>query len=252
MREHASCFSWGARHMETLDSKLRLVIEQLATSARMSKLISINAALIAERLHHAAGADTSALKVVAGEIQRLSNESATGIATLHAVLAQTRQLTQTINLAGRQRMLSQKIMKLHLLQAGPHASPAQATELQSLIAGFEQAFGALRSSSLNTPEIDALLGGATEAWEQFRGALRASDLRPAIQLNEALLVQLHACVQGYESLAGGTAPAPTAAPVAPPSLASGMSANGKSPTIPVVNPPSPSIVLAKLECGLLS
>lgn len=194
--------------METLDSKLRLVIEQLAGSARMSKLISINAALIAERLNHAAGADTSALKVVAGEIQRLSDESAAGIATLHAVLAQTRQLTQTVNLAGRQRMLSQKIMKLHLLQAGPHASPAQATELQSLIASFEQALASLRSSSLNTPEIDALLGRAMAAWEQFRAALRTSDLRPAIRLNEALLLELHACVQGYESLAGGTAPTP--------------------------------------------
>ncbi len=198
--------------METLDSKLRLVIEQLASSARMSKLISMNAALIAERLQHAAGADTAALKVVAGEIQRLSEESAVGIATLHAVLAQTRQLTQTVNLAGRQRMLSQKIMKLHLLQAGPHATAAQAAELQSLVGSFEQALVALRSSSLNSPEIDALLGRATAAWAAFRTALRGSDLRPAIQLNEALLVELHACVQGYEALAGsaGAVALPTA------------------------------------------
>lgn len=194
--------------METLDRKLRLVIEQLASSARMSKLISLNAALIAERLQHAAGADTAALKVVAGEIQRLSDESAAGIATLHAVLAQTRQLAQTVNLAGRQRMLSQKIIKLHLLQAGPHASPAQAGELQTLVASFEEALATLRGSSLNTPELGALLDGATAAWERFRAALRGGDLRPAIRLNEALLLELHACVQGYEALAGGAQPPP--------------------------------------------
>lgn len=230
----------GARRMETLDSKLRLVIEQLASSARMSKLISVNAALIAERLHYAAGADTSALKVVAGEIQRLSDESSAGIATLHAVLAQTRQLTQTVNLAGRQRMLSQKMMKLHLLQAGPHASPAQATELKSLIESFEQALASLRSSSLNTSAIDALLGRATAAWERFRIALLSSDLGPAITLNEALLLELHACVQGYESLAGGTPLASATLPSSKPPLAS-------APTVT-----SAPISLAKPECALLS
>lgn len=226
--------------METLDSKLRLVIEQLAGSARMSKLISVNAALVAQRLQHAAGADTSALIVVASEIQRLSDESSAGIATLHAVLAQTRQLTHTVNLAGRQRMLSQKIMKLHLLQAGPHASPAQAAELKSLMASFEQALGSLRESSLNTPEIAAQLDRASAAWARFRAALASRDLPPAIQLNEALLLELHACVQGYESLAGGASSTP-----APQS-------SGTSTTTSVANLTPPRISPAKLECAARS
>jgi hypothetical protein len=187
--------------MDTLDSKLRTVIGSLTRSARTSKIISINATLLAEQIQHGRMQDTSALKVVAAQIQRLNDEAASGIASLHAILDEVRLLTQTINLAGRQRMISQKIMKLFLLRRA--GSSAETTpDPQLLIDEFETGLGRLRQCSLNTAEITRQLDRTTEAWRAFVAALRTGAVAAAATLNERVLEEMHAAVLGYEELGG--------------------------------------------------
>jgi hypothetical protein len=195
--------------MDSLDSKLRTVIGHLTHSARTSKIISINAALIAEQLLQGRTQETAALKTVAGEIQRLSDEAAGGIAALHAILAEVQLLTQTINLAGRQRMISQKVMKLFLLRRA--GSPADiAPDPQPLIEEFEVGLSRLRACSLNTSAIDRQLEHTTEVWRAFVASLRSGVVATAATLNERVLTEMHATVVHYEELAGARSPEPAA------------------------------------------
>lgn len=197
--------------METLDQKLRTVITRLSNSARTSKIISINAALLAEQLQQGRAQNTAALSVVAAEIQRLSDESSSGITALHAILEEVKLLTQTINLAGRQRMLSQKIMKLFLLQRVGD-SPGTNPELPVLIDAFQQGLDGLKCCELNTPQIAAQLDRIEAVWRSFLAALRSGNIAETSTLNECVLQEMHSAVQGYEELSGTRTTTPTPPP----------------------------------------
>jgi hypothetical protein len=217
--------------MDTLDHKLRAVIAELTTSARTSKIISINAALIAEQLQQGRSQNMAALKVVATEIQRLSDESAHGIAALHAILADVKLLTHTINLAGRQRMLSQKIMKLFLLQRSGSVVDTP-LGFRPLVEEFEANLERLSACPLNTPEIRVQLQRGAEVWGAFMDALDKANISSAAALNERVLQEMHAAVQAYEALAGTTpasAPASRANPSAPPRSVTHNESSRESP-----------------------
>lgn len=187
--------------MVPLQAKLRDVIGQLSLTVRTSKLISINAALAAGRGSSVRAEDSAAFRTVAQEIQRLSEQSELGIGELHTVLEAVRVLSQTINLAGRQRMLSQKVMKTHLI-ARELRQEEFSREEQGVVAEFEAAHARLVASPLNTPEILAGLRETDEVWRRFCAALRRGDLEGAIASNEELLESLHRTVLAYEALAG--------------------------------------------------
>lgn len=190
--------------MQPLDRKLLAVIHRLTEAARASKIVSLNAALLADQIHNGRAQNTDAIKVVAHEIQRLSDESSSGIAALHAILDEVKLLTQTINLAGRQRMLSQRLMKLVLIQR-EQPSAERAREIEHLTGDFERTLERLKNCGLNTGAILAQLERATAAWVAFRSALRVSDIVSAVTLNERVLQEMHVAVQHYEELAGAKA-----------------------------------------------
>ena len=187
--------------MVSLETRLRTVIDQLAVTARTSKLISINAALIAGRNRGRHASDSVAFETVAAEIQRLSEESSAGIDELHTVLDTVQILSRTINLAGRQRMLSQKIMKVFLILRERRSSPLR-VEQAALIAEFENAQAKLAGSGLNTAQIRETMSNTKSVWARFREALNQSDLEMAITTNEQLLLSLHQTVLLYEDIAG--------------------------------------------------
>lgn len=68
-----------------------------------------------------------------------------------------------INTAGRQRMLSQRMAKQALLQAGEGA-------LADTAAAFEEGLAQLRKAPLSTPEIRQILDRGDAAWRQLRAA----------------------------------------------------------------------------------
>lgn len=78
---------------------------------------------------------------------------------------------QVINVAGRQRMLSQRLAKLALLQA--LATDRQAAEalLAQTASEFEQGLAALAQMPLSSPQIRALLERGEAAWRELRAAV---------------------------------------------------------------------------------
>jgi AmiR/NasT family two-component response regulator len=66
-----------------------------------------------------------------------------------------------INVAGRQRMLSQRVAKLALL----------GLDVQAAAADFEQGLRALGDAPLSTPQIRAMLGAGARAWQELRAAV---------------------------------------------------------------------------------
>ncbi len=187
--------------MESLNLRLTSSISQLSELARTSKIISINVALLAEQIETDRAGSTAAIKVVALEIQRLSDKSNAGLAKLHHIVDDLRLLTQTINLAGRQRMLSQRIMKLFLIRKTGSAPPTSA-EFDQAAAEFARALGQLTNCSLNTATISSHLADVTATWNLFFASLQRDDLGASIRLNEQVLHEIHATVQAYEELAG--------------------------------------------------
>ena len=102
---------------------------------------------------------------------------------------------RVVNVAGRQRMLSQRVAKLALL-GEPAAAVAQTS------AEFEQGLATLRSSPLSTAEIRDRLAQAEAQWHALRASLSDAS-RPAgrdalAAASEALLTELDALTGLYE------------------------------------------------------
>lgn len=76
-----------------------------------------------------------------------------------------------INVAGRQRMLSQRVAKLALLQAGVPDPKAVELELLHTAAEFEQGLAQLVQAPLSTPQIRQMLAEGEAAWQQLRAAV---------------------------------------------------------------------------------
>lgn len=102
---------------------------------------------------------------------------------------------QVLNLAGRQRMLSQRFAKYALVgmlgaQAGMAPDPQGLTQAR---AAFEEALGYLNTIPLSSREIRALLEAAAVSWAQMlagsapAGRARAPDLERVATASEELL-----------------------------------------------------------------
>jgi AmiR/NasT family two-component response regulator len=87
---------------------------------------------------------------------------------------------QVLNLAGRQRMLSQRYAKCALLAAvHPELAEPQGLEMQQVRAAFETALTYLNGIPLSTPEIAETLLAAGVAWLHLVNAAQAlSSLQP--------------------------------------------------------------------------
>lgn len=76
-----------------------------------------------------------------------------------------------INLAGRQRMLSQRLAKLYMLRAYGVDTPSLRDELDAARSEFEGALATLRDAPENTAAIGLELDAVALQWDWFRGAL---------------------------------------------------------------------------------
>ncbi|HEX9182621.1 MAG TPA: type IV pili methyl-accepting chemotaxis transducer N-terminal domain-containing protein [Burkholderiales bacterium] len=76
-----------------------------------------------------------------------------------------------VNLAGRQRMVSQRLAKLYMLRAWQVEAPGLAADMETAQAEFARGLGQLMRSGENTAEIDRELYAVAVQWEWFRSAL---------------------------------------------------------------------------------
>jgi nitrate/nitrite-specific signal transduction histidine kinase len=77
-----------------------------------------------------------------------------------------------INLAGRQRMLSQRIAKAHLLLAEKYDEGAARQELTQACVDFGRALGELRASPANTARLREELAAVAATWRTLLGLVR--------------------------------------------------------------------------------
>jgi AmiR/NasT family two-component response regulator len=107
-----------------------------------------------------------------------------------------------VNLAGRQRMLSQRIAKQALLGALLDDAAAHTAGLEAR-QDFEAALLQLRALPLSTPQIVQGLAEAEQAWAGMAAVLgRAGDAaaqQVIARQSEALLAVFEALTQGYEN-----------------------------------------------------
>jgi len=113
-----------------------------------------------------------------------------------------------VNLAGRNRMLSQRISKLFLFRAWPACRDSALAQHEASCAEFESNLDALRQSGKDLPQLAAQLEEVAAQWQKFSRALEPSlrylgkshHARSIMAEGERLLRHVDTTVKLYERL----------------------------------------------------
>jgi AmiR/NasT family two-component response regulator len=114
---------------------------------------------------------------------------------------------RVINLAGRQRMLGQRVGKLCLMLALDDGCPpvvmaSRAAQLQQAVTEFTRAQAELTRMPIHTPEIDRWLAEAQTQWAEMQPFQRGEGAMPrCIEVTERLLDVMEALTEAYEQAA---------------------------------------------------
>lgn len=120
---------------------------------------------------------------------------------------------QVLNMAGRQRMLSQRFAKLALMDlldtdSGASADEQAAREAATTAAqrDFEQGLAYLHRIPLSTPDIRQMLEAATQDWQQMLAAAPKGGRRPAgrdrLARLDTLATASESLLECFEQLSG--------------------------------------------------
>lgn len=186
---------------ESLAKRLDAMINDIERSAKMAKMVSMNASVIAVR-SRTDSSEAYAFEAVASQIMDISEASLNRIEGLRTILQEMESLTSIINTAGRQRMLSQRYMKLVLSTrvAGNALDNDITNELASLKQLFERSMHELITCPLNTDAITNQLLLTQGSWDCFTSSVERADFQAATEQNETVLIEMNKAVQLYESL----------------------------------------------------
>lgn len=107
-----------------------------------------------------------------------------------------------VNVAGRQRMLSQRMAKLALLRTAGVQPEAAQRQLAETAAAFEAGLSRLSGAPLSTPEIRALLERGAAAWDELQAAIpKAAQAAGRVKLaaaSEELLEIFDGLTEAYQ------------------------------------------------------
>ncbi len=121
---------------------------------------------------------------------------------IDTINSELRSLTTTIDLAGQQRMLSQKVMKLYVLSKSKNHSSSHRSELMDSLQIFDSNLFTLMDSNLNTEKINNQLEKVRLLWHHFKSAIEVNDLDTATDLNNQVLYEMNLAVMYYVDLSG--------------------------------------------------
>jgi AmiR/NasT family two-component response regulator len=117
------------------------------------------------------------------------------------------RIAEAINRAGQQRMLSQRLVKLHVLACSRTDAAAAAVLVKESVQRVEENLAVL-AQELSAATYGDLVAAAQSGWKTFRALLdqpaKASELAALDQAAEVVLAQAHALVVALES--SGLAP----------------------------------------------
>ncbi len=183
---------------DSLSKRLSTLISEIERSAKMAKMVSMNASVIAVR-SRTDSSEAFAFEAVASQIMDISQASLDRIEGLRDILKEMDSLTSIINKAGRQRMLSQRYMKLALTArlSGNNKANDEQMALKQL---FESNLRELHSCPLNSDQITLQLERTQRHWDSFIHSIEVDDLDAATEKNETVLTEMNQAVLLYESL----------------------------------------------------
>ena len=119
-------------------------------------------------------------------------------------IIQSAHFAEGLNRAGQLRMLSQRLVKLHLLQAAGVQIAHHAALLQESVQWVDANFALLRKN-LSMPTYGDLLEQVAHTWEQLKAALAQGDAAAVQDSAEALLLGAERLTSSLEG-SGATAP----------------------------------------------
>ena len=128
------------------------------------------------------------------------------VAVTYSVVASQRNDALLINLAGRQRMLSQRMAKLHQALNWNLPAGTMREDLAAARKEFAAAMAELEAAPINTDKLKSDLKLASQQWFFFQNALdekRQDTLTRATNVattSERILEIMEAVVTGYEAL----------------------------------------------------
>lgn len=114
------------------------------------------------------------------------------------------QVGRLVNIAGRQRMLSQRLAKAYMLRLWGFDSAEVREEMETARREFSGALTTLRAAPENTPELNQELDAVALQWEWFRNALAlegAFSYRLIVaEASESILQSMELITRLYETL----------------------------------------------------
>jgi len=125
-------------------------------------------------------------------------------AATEALQAQAKTSTaKLVSVAGRQRMLSQRLAKNYFLAAAGHESKALRDQITQDSSDFFEALGTLNASPLSTPSIRTELTLAQQQWIFFESSLQRKPddkaMRTVASTSERLLEVMNSLTVLYEN-----------------------------------------------------